>query len=214
MWYRSWKFLIGGMLELAFSLRFEGGRNVPRQGPALLVSNHESFLDPLAIGVACPRHLRYLARDTLFKNPLLGRFLRSVGVVPLDREGVAKEGIKTILAELASGKPVLLFPEGNRTRTGEMQPLRGGIQLLIKRSLAPVVPVGIAGTYQTLSAHDKVPKLSPLFLPATGSAFAVVFGKPLDGATLGAMPREQLLETLFQAIVEMREKAHRLRRKQ
>src|SRR5262249_8644007 len=96
LWYEVCRGHIMAGLTLGFSLRWEGGRNIPRRGPALLIANHESFLDPIAVGLTTTRQLCYLARKTLF-TPGFGWFLRSVNCVPVDQEGVAKEGLKTIL---------------------------------------------------------------------------------------------------------------------
>jgi 1-acyl-sn-glycerol-3-phosphate acyltransferase len=200
-------------LTLGFSLRTEGGRHVPRRGPALIVANHESFFDPLAVGVAARRRLYYLARKTLFTNPVFGAYLRSVNCVPVDQEGVAKEGLKAVLELLRAGQAVLIFPEGNRTGTGEMQPLRPGVQLLIKRGMAPVVPAGVAGTFEAFPRHRRWPRLSPLFLPATGTAVAASVGRPLDPRRLAELPRDVLLEELGQEIAKVRDRARRLRRK-
>jgi 1-acyl-sn-glycerol-3-phosphate acyltransferase len=200
-------------LTLGFSLRFEGGRNIPAQGPALLIANHESFLDPIAVGLTTTRQLCYLARKTLFRSPLFGRFLLSVGCVPVDQEGVAKDGLKTVLALLGQGRAVLLFPEGERTLTGQMNPLKPGIQLLIKRTQAPIVPVGIAGAFDAFPRSKKVPRLSPLFMPAGRGTMAVSVGSPLDARHYLELPREQLLVELQQAIQAMKDRAERLRRK-
>src|SRR2546422_914990 len=119
---------IMSLFTLGFSYRFEGGRHIPANGPALLIANHESFFDPVAIGLTTRRRLHYLARKTLFKG-VFGSYLRRVNSVPVDREGVAKEGLKTIIGLLEEGKAVLVFPEGERTWNGQMQELKPGIQL-------------------------------------------------------------------------------------
>src|SRR5262245_12817842 len=121
---------------------------MPATGPVLLIANHESFLDPLAVGLAVRRKVHYMARTTLFKPALFGKYLRSVGCVPVDQEGVAKEGLKTSLELLNAGKPLLIFPEGERSWQGTMQAFKPGILLLIKKAPVPIVPVGIAGAYE------------------------------------------------------------------
>jgi len=119
LWYEFNYAVTWAALTLAFSLRIEGGRNIPAHGPVLLIANHESFIDPLAIGLASRRHLHFLARKTLFRNRTFGNYLRSVNVVPVDQEGVAKEGLKTVLEHLQAGQAVLVFPEGSgRRRAG------------------------------------------------------------------------------------------------
>jgi 1-acyl-sn-glycerol-3-phosphate acyltransferase len=198
---------------VGWSLRFQGRGNLPPRGPVLLVANHQSYLDPVMIGLALRRRLCWLARKTLFKNPLFAAYLHSMNVVPVDQEGVAKEGLKAVLDRLKDGQTVLVFPEGHRTQTGRMKPLEAGVALLIKRSQAPVVPAGIAGSFESFSRDRMLPLLSPLFLPATAGAVGVAIGKPLDPARLNELPRQALLDTLFNEIQGMQRRAERLRRK-
>src|SRR5207248_3003104 len=136
------------MLSVFFGLRVIGVRNLPKRGGVLVVANHQSFFDPVAIGCGRPRHFHFLARKTLFHNRLFGWFLRRLNCVPIDQEGIGIEGIRNIIARLETGHPVLVFPEGERTHDGPMQPLKAGIALLFKRVKVPIVPVGIVGAYQ------------------------------------------------------------------
>ncbi len=211
--YEGSYWALQALATLGLSFRFEGRQNVPRRGPALMVANHESYLDPLLVGLAAPRQIGYLARKTLFKNRFFGAYLRAVHVFPVDQEGVAKEGLKTVLELLKAGEVVLIFPEGERTWDGAMQPLKPGVQLLIKRAQVPVIPVGVAGAFEALPRTRKLPHLSPLFLPATGAAVAVSIGKPQPAARYADLPREQLLVELGREIAVLRERAKRLRRK-
>ena len=169
------------LLTWAFGYRYEGSRNVPASGPVLLLANHQSFLDPPIVGCAIRRRLCFLARKTLFRG-LFGRLIRRLNAVPVDQEGVAKEGLKTILEVLKAGQAVLVFPEGERTHTGEVQPLKPGILLLIKHIEAPIVLVGIAGAFDALPRTRNWPKLSPFFLPPTGADLAVSIQKPIPAA--------------------------------
>jgi 1-acyl-sn-glycerol-3-phosphate acyltransferase len=211
--YEACYWAFQALATLGLSYRFEGRRNIPRRGPALLVANHESYLDPVLVGMASSRQICYLARKTLFKNPLFGAYLRTVRTFPVDQEGVAKEGLKTVLELLKAGEVVLIFPEGERTWTGEMQPLKPGVHLLIKRAQAPVIPVGVAGAFEAFPRTRKLPHLSPLFLPATGASVAVSVGRPQPAARYAELPRDQLLVELGREIAVMRERAQRLRRK-
>ncbi len=133
--------------------------------------------------------------------------------MPVDQEGIAKEGLKAILERLKAGEAVLVFPEGNRTPNGEVQPLKAGILLLLKRLDAPIVPVGIAGAFDALPRWRNWPKLSPLFLPPTGAAIAVAIGKPIPARHYRDMPREQVLAELHAELQRVKERAERLRRK-
>jgi 1-acyl-sn-glycerol-3-phosphate acyltransferase len=212
LWYEFcyWVCFVG--LTFGFSLRVRGRKNIPRTGPALLVANHQSYLDPPMVGMGSPRHLAYLARKTLFRNWLFGWLIGSLDAVPVDQEGVAKEGLVAILKELQKGRPVLIFPEGERTH-GQMVPLRPGVLLLIKRAKAPVVPVGIAGAIDAWPRWKPLPTLAPLCFPAARATVAVSVGKPLDAEHFAKLPREQALRELFDVIHAEKERAERLRRK-
>jgi 1-acyl-sn-glycerol-3-phosphate acyltransferase len=201
------------VFSLGFSLRWEGSHNIPAEGPALAISNHQSYLDPPAIGLTTPRRLVYLARASLFRNPVFGALIRGLNAVPIDQDGVGKEGIKAILQQLLAGKTVLVFPEGTRTPDGTMQPLRPGIHLLIKRTSAPIVPIGIAGAYDAWPLWRPYPIPSPIFLPATERTIAVSIGRPIDPTRFAAMPREVAMVELGKVIAEAKERAERLRRK-
>lgn len=199
-------------LTLGFQYRFEGRGHIPRTGPALLLANHQSFLDPSIVGSATRRHLCFLARKTLFRG-LFGRLIDRLNAVPVDQEGVAKEGLKTILEQLQAGQAVLVFPEGERTPTGEVQPLKPGVLLLIKRMDVPIVPIGIAGAFAALPRTRKWPELSPFFLPPTGADIAVSIGKPIAAKHYRDMPREQALMELWEELKRAKERAQRLRRR-
>ncbi len=213
LWYDLGYWSSVAALTLGFSMRIAGRANVPRKGPVLLLANHESFIDPLAVGVCCPRRLHYLARKTLFKHRVFGAYLRSVNCVPVDQEGVAKEGLKTILELLHAGHAVLVFPEGERTWNGQLQPLKPGVHLLVKRAVAPIVPCGVSGAFEAWPRTQKGPRLSPLFWPRTGTDIAIAIGKPIPSERFRNLPREQVLEELYQEIWKMREQARKLRRK-
>ncbi len=196
-----------------FNYRYEGGQNVPPNGPALLLANHQSFLDPSIAGCAFRRHLCFLARKTLFRNRYFGALIHRLNAVPVDQEGVAKEGLKTILEQLQAGQAVLVFPEGERTSTGAIQPLKPGILLIIKRIAAPIVPIGIAGAFDALPRTRHWPKLSPFFLPSTGADIAVSIGQPITAERYRDMPREQVLIELREELMRAKERAERLRRR-
>jgi 1-acyl-sn-glycerol-3-phosphate acyltransferase len=199
---------------IGFRLRVTGRQNIPRRGAILFIANHQSFLDPVAIGLAIRRHVHYLARKTLFGNPVFGGWLRIVNCVPIDQEGVGKEGIRNILGRLEAGYPVLVFPEGERSEDGRMQPLRPGIVLLVSRVRAPIVPVGVAGAFDAWPRHRAWPLFSPLFLPPSRRTIAVAYGPPRAPATLDGLSREQVLTVLYDDIAAAVKQAEALRRKQ
>jgi 1-acyl-sn-glycerol-3-phosphate acyltransferase len=199
----------------AFSYRHEGSHHVPKAGPFLMVSNHQSYLDPVVAGLAAPhRQLSFLARRTLFKGGFFEWLIRSLGAIPVQQAGMAVEGMRAVLDRLEEGGPVLLFPEGERTHDGRMQPLKPGIHLLLRRAVVPVVPVGVAGAYDVLPRTRKRPMFSPLWWATQPKgAMAASVGPPLDSRRLAALPREQALTELFNAIQSAQWRAENLRRK-
>jgi 1-acyl-sn-glycerol-3-phosphate acyltransferase len=203
----------GFLMIFLFSARSIGSCNVPRRGPALLIANHESFIDPIMVGVAIPRHVSFLARKTLFKSAFKRLVLESLNAVPIDQEGVGKEGIRNIIKQLQSGHAVLVFPEGERSWDGRLHALRPGIALLLERAAAPIVPVGVAGAFEAWSRFRALPTPSPAFLVATNRTMAVAFGPPRDPATLKGMTRAEILETLRKDIEVQVRRAEAIRRK-
>jgi 1-acyl-sn-glycerol-3-phosphate acyltransferase len=143
---------------------------VPLQGPAILACNHASFLDPPLVGAGVPRAIHYLARENLFRFPVLGWVLRNWQVVPVDREGGGAKGLKAILDQLLAGGAIILFPEGTRTRDGNLQPARPGIGLAVIKSAAPVIPVRVFGTFRAYGRHMRFPRPRRV---------AVKYGKPM-----------------------------------
>lgn len=212
-WYDCvfWSSFVG--FTFGNSLRVIGRRNMPEQGPVLVLANHQSMFDPVLVGLASRRYLSYLARATLFKNRYFKAIIESLDAVPIDNKGLGKEGLQSTLKVLDRGKAVLVFPEGERTHDGEMEPFKPGISLLIKRVKAPIVPVGIDGAFGSWSRFRKVPRFSPLFLKPNDATIALSIGKPIDSAQFVDMNREEMLAQLFDAVRVEFEKARRLRRK-
>jgi 1-acyl-sn-glycerol-3-phosphate acyltransferase len=148
--YRAGHTLCTAVAELAFRLKIYGRENLIEQGPAILASNHASYLDPPLVGVACRKEVFYLARKTLFEKPVLGSLLPRINCIPVDRDRGDVGAVRTLLRLLKEGKRVVVFPEGTRSKDGNLQPARGGLGLIIAKSLAPVVPVRIFGSYAAL----------------------------------------------------------------
>ncbi len=209
--YRASDWAAFYVFTFGWGFRVTGRGHVPRTGPALLVANHQSLLDPVLVGAAAPRWLTYLARSNLWHNRALARVIDAYGAVPIDR-GFGKEGLQTVLEQLAKGKAVLMFPEGERTHTGELQPLKPGVSLLVRRVTCPIVPVGVAGAYRAWPRTRTWPRLDPLMLATRGRAIAVAFGEPIDPARYKGMEREAMLADLLGEIRKAYEAAERVRR--
>jgi 1-acyl-sn-glycerol-3-phosphate acyltransferase len=128
-------------------------------------------LDPPLVGAGLPRGINYLARESLFRFPIVSTVLRSWQVVPVDRDGGGARGLKAILERLLAGGGIILFPEGTRTRDGQLQPARSGIGLTVIKSTAPVVPVRVFGTFEAYGRQHKLPRPFRVM---------VKYGRPLD----------------------------------
>lgn len=207
-------YLTGQVLfGLGFSFRWRGTENVPQSGPLLVVANHQSFFDPWIVGMAVKRHLTYLARKTLFRHPLFRQVIQALNAVPIDQEGVAKEGLKTVVEQLRLGKAVLVFPEGTRTPDGQLHELQPGVHLIIRRAMPTILPVGIAGAYHAWPIWRKYPIPAPLFMPAGKGTIAVVVGRPIASERLAELRREEALPALLEEIRRVHRAAEKLRRK-
>lgn len=174
----------------AFHFRPTGRRHVPIRGPVLLVGNHQSHLDPVLVGIACPRQMRSLARHTLFFWPL-SWLIRSLGAVPIDRERGGLAGVKTALQLLRAGEVVLVFPEGTRTRDGRLQPLLPGFVSLARRSAATIVPVAIDGAFAAMPRGCVLPRPCPISLTFCPS-IAPADIERLDDRALAALVSRRL----------------------
>ena len=131
---------------------------VPLKGGVILASNHASFLDPPLVGAGLRRGINYLARASLFRFPVVGWVLHQWQVVPVDRDGGGAAGLRAILDRLLAGGAIILFPEGTRTRDGKLQPARSGIGLTVIKSIAPVMPVRVFGTFEAYGRNLRIPR--------------------------------------------------------
>src|SRR3990172_6469022 len=143
LWYRLLQAICKSLCATFFQLRVKGRHHVPLEGAALLVSNHQSYLDPVLVGAGLERRLNYLARESLFRLIPFRWLIRSLDAIPIQREGLGLSGLKETLRRLRRGEAVLLFPEGTRTRNGRMSPLRSGFYAVVRRAQVPVIPVRI-----------------------------------------------------------------------
>jgi 1-acyl-sn-glycerol-3-phosphate acyltransferase len=167
--YRAGYTLSKVVAKLGFRLQTYGRENLIEDGPAILASNHASYLDPPLVGVSCRKDVYFLARKSLFERPLVGPILAQLNTVPVDRDRGDVAAIRAMIKLLKSGNRVLVFPEGTRSKDGNLQPARAGVGLLIAKSLAPVVPVRVFGSFAALPRTGGI-----RFVPIT-----VVIGKPL-----------------------------------
>jgi long-chain acyl-CoA synthetase len=179
-----------------FALEVRGAERIPAQPPYLVAANHSSHLDAPAIlaaiefarGPEAARRLHVLgARDYFFDTALKRWFFSTfLNVVPIEREESSLAGLKMVKRILASGESALIFPEGTRSRTGEIDAFKPGLGLLARELEVPIVPVHISGTYPALPVGRVVPRRSKI---------VVAFGEPVTMDAYrgdGAPPRDEL----------------------
>jgi acyl-[acyl-carrier-protein]-phospholipid O-acyltransferase/long-chain-fatty-acid--[acyl-carrier-protein] ligase len=138
-----------------YRVRVEGLENIPSDGGALVVANHVSWVDGVLLGLACPRHPRMVAYAQYFDNPWLGWFGRLGRIIPIGttRKSMA-ESIRLAREALRNGEIVCIFPEGNISRSGEMQEFRPGFLSILKDTEAPLVPAYLEGLWGSIFSFE------------------------------------------------------------
>jgi 1-acyl-sn-glycerol-3-phosphate acyltransferase len=200
LWYSLLQLLAKGLCVLLFKIRVTGRHHVPPHGGALLVANHQSYLDPVLVGVALRRRVSYVARVELFGFAPFRWLIESLDAIPIRASKIGLGGIRESLHRLRQGRLVLIFPEGGRTPDGTLQRLRPGFCTLATRADVPVIPVGIQGAYEAWSRHRRF--LRP-------HRIAVHFGPPLPADAIRGLSEEDAVELVYHHIAEACEQAAR-----
>ena len=186
-----WDFSSGScavVLSLLYRYRVEGLEHVPRTGPAIFIANHQSLLDPVIHGMAVTyRAPRPMAKESLFRNPALGAILRGLGCISVREDGGSnRDSMRAALEELAANRCVMIYPEGTRSPDGEVKPFQRGIELLVRKSGAPVVPMGIDGAFDIWPTGRRLPRLrgriwTTIGEPIGADELARLFADPARG---------------------------------
>ena len=163
-WYEFVRTVLRIFFYPLFLMRAEGKENVPRKGPVMLLSNHQSFLDPMFCQLPLWRHMHHVARITLFDHKLFGMLLSTLNTIPIRRGEADVAAMKKIIAVLKEGKIVCLYPEGTRSSDGRIAEIKAGFSLLSRRSKAVVVPVVVEGAYECWPRDKKFPKLGRVYI--------------------------------------------------
>lgn len=153
--------------RILFRTEVVGKENMPKDGGVILAANHMSNWDPPFLATYLDRHVSYMAKEELFKNPIFGAAIRSCHVFPVKRGSADRGAIKTAISRIKEGMCLAIFPEGTRSKDGKLHKAEAGISLIASMSKAPVVPAAIIGTRDIFSAGNWFPKLK------------VIYGKPL-----------------------------------
>jgi 1-acyl-sn-glycerol-3-phosphate acyltransferase len=167
--WRIIQLLMQNLFVFCFRYRISGAEKLP-VGGALLLINHQSFIDPLVVAVALKRPVSYLARHNLFDVPVIGWILKNAYVMPIRRESAGTESIRAAVERLKQGYLVGIFPEGTRSRDGHLQEIKPGFLAIVRRGQVPVIPIAVAG------AGQAYPRGALLTRPVT---VRVVVGDPI-----------------------------------
>ncbi len=198
LWYHVCWAVCKAAMCILFRVRYTGRRNVPKKGPVLVVSNHQSFLDPPAIGAGVWRRMNYLARKQLFTFKPFALLIASVDAIPLDQDGIGFQGIKETIRRLRNKEMVLIFPEGSRSFDGAMVPFRQGYVNIAVKTDSVIVPTAIAGAFQAFPRQKKFPSVFK-------KGLTVEYGAPItpdDYKDLSEQELHDLVETRVREIFD------------
>lgn len=189
--YRSIYICTKKFFSLLFRHQVYGKHHLPA-GPCILAPNHASFLDPPLVAISCDEEVNFLARGSLFNNAIFKKLISHLNSYPVG--GISQDitSLKLILQLLKDSKKVVIFPEGKRTPTGHLLPIKPGIGMLISKSQCPIIPVYIHGTYEAWPKKKWIPRLE--------GQTACVFGKPIYWEAYKDLPKKKAQEEISNAI--------------
>ena len=202
-WYAVCQFVARVLFVTIFGIRVFHRERLPRTGGVLVVSNHQSFLDPILAAVGMPRPFHPMARETLFRFLPFAIIIRSLNAFPVRRASADLGAIREALRRLKDGQVVLMFPEGTRTRDGSIGRLQGGPVTIAARAGVPVLPMVIDGAFDSWPRTHLLPRPHQIL---------VACGEPLSAEEAAAGDPDALMEVLRGRMLELQAELRRLRR--
>jgi 1-acyl-sn-glycerol-3-phosphate acyltransferase len=195
------RFICWLLIHTFYRLDKQGLENIPEEGPAVLVCNHVSFVDPLVILAASPRPIRFVMDHRIFKTPIVSFVFRTGKAIPIapakEDERLLNAAYEAVAEALAQGELVGIFPEGRITDTGEMYPFRTGVQRIVERTPVPVVPLALKGLWGSFFSRRDGPAMTKPFRRGTFSRIALEAGPAFT-------PEAAMPEVLQSAVQRMR----------
>lgn len=172
-----------------------GEENLLRGKPQILMANHQSDFDILISLAYIPLQFRWIAKKELFSIPIFGAAMRSAGYIEIDRSnrGNALHSIDEAALRIQKGKSIMTFPEGTRSRNGEIKPFKHGTFYLAMKSGVPIVPVSIIGSGQIM--HKRSLRIKP-------GQIKMVIGKPIEVKNFDIEKRNELIEIVRNEIIK------------
>jgi 1-acyl-sn-glycerol-3-phosphate acyltransferase len=156
--YRVCAALVKGLSKLLFRPTVVGAENIPLEGPVLIAPIHRSNVDFALTLFISKRKVFFMAKDSLFRVPLLGPLITHLGAFPINRGSADRESMAHSEAVLRQGHALVLFPEGTRKEGLQVAPLHDGAMFVAARTGAKVVPVGIGGSERAMPKGAKFPR--------------------------------------------------------
>ncbi|HEV8353956.1 MAG TPA: (d)CMP kinase [bacterium] len=156
-WYHFWKNFVYVVGRVAFRMKVEGLEHVPKTGALIVAGNHASAIDPPLVGSVLRRRAGYMAKEELFSIPVLGAWLRSIGVFPVKRGTADRRAIRRSIHTLEQGGILVMFPEGTRSEDGRLRDPEPGAAMIALRTGAPVLPVAVVGSHKILPRTARWP---------------------------------------------------------
>ena len=200
---RSWLWICVQIISwigstLLFDLKAYGKRNIPRRGGVLMLSNHQSVLDPLLLPLPFFRPVSFMAKSELFeKHPSFVRLIRAFHAFPVRRGQGDVGAIKEAINILKDGNILNIFPEGTRSLDGRIGPILPGVVVVVRRAGVPVIPVIIDGSFRALRKGTK---------GIRGCPVRIMYGKPLD---LDGLKSQEIVALIDKTLHEMMEELQR-----
>lgn len=188
--YHFAKNVVWIILKILYRVEVKGKENIPKDGPVIICSNHISNFDPPLVAGSSSRPIHFLAKEELFKKKWLNFLLSKLQAFPIKRGMKDRQALRTAMNILSENHVLGLFPEGTRSKTGEIGEGLSGVGFFALRSEAQVIPCTIIGPYRI------------------GKKLKIVYGQPVDMGSLRAekaSAKEATLE-IMKAIKELKEK--------
>ena len=179
---------------LLFHVRISGRENVPTKGAALLVTNHQSMLDPWLIGIALKRQIHYMARESLFRGGIIQYLFERTNAFPIRRGRADTTAIRESLNRLEKGYLVNIFPEATRTADGSIGPVAAGVAVIVRRARVPVIPVSVEGAFEAWPRGRRLPRPRPI---------RIRYGKPIDITELESLSADDIAIRIRRELVAL-----------
>jgi 1-acyl-sn-glycerol-3-phosphate acyltransferase len=182
------RFLAWILIHTFYRVRIINGQAIPEEGPAVLVCNHVSYVDAIAIMAASPRPVRFVMDHQIFRIPVMSWLFRNVRAIPIapvkEDPWLTEKAFVDIAQALHEGELVCIFPEGKLTRDGEINPFKGGVQKIIDRSPVPVLPMALRGLWGSLFSRDPSNPVARTFKRGLFSRLELAVGEPIAPAAV------------------------------